>query len=90
MNDQRIINYLKDKGIRPQICGFKYLYTSIKYCMKIGEVPKITQEVYPAIGRLFKTQPSKVERGIRHAISTSKVKFMTNKEFIATALLDIK
>lgn len=86
MENQKIIDYLLEKKIKPQNLGFKYLYEAIDLCMKKGFVPAVTREVYPHVAKKFNSTSVKVERAIRHEIEQ---RGLTNKEFIATAIIEI-
>ena len=86
MENRKIVDYLLEKRIRPHNLGFGYLYESLEYCMKKGNVPAITKEVYPYVAKKLNTTCSKVERAIRHELEQ---RGLTNKEFIATALIEL-
>ena len=86
MEDQKIIDYLREKKFRPQNLGFRYTYEAIEYCLKKGFVPPITKEVYPYIAKKLGSTSSRVERSIRHEVEQRGV---TNKEFIATAIIEL-
>ena len=86
MDNNRIVDYLMDKRVKPQNNGFKYIYAAIELCLKEGEVPKVTKLVYPHVAKKFGTTPSKVERAMRHEIGA---RGLTNKEFIATAIIEL-
>ena len=86
MENQKIVDYLLEKKIRPHNYGFRYLYEALDFCSKRNEVPAITKIVYPFIAKKLGTTASRVERAIRHEIEQRGV---TNKEFIATALIEL-
>lgn len=86
MENQKIINYLFEKKVKPHNYGFKYLYEALDFCLKRGEVVGVTKEVYPYVAKKFNTTSSKVERAIRHEVEHRGV---TNKEFIATAIIEL-
>ena len=93
MNNEKIIDYLKEKGFRPSLSGFRYAYECIAYCLNKPTVPLITVDVYPAVAKKLATSPSKVERAIRHCLDTIPkhlTGWSTNKDFIAGAVLDLK
>lgn len=95
MNNPKIIKYLKDKGFKTHLSGFRYAYEAIDYCLKrpSEDIPKITVEVYPVVAKKCNTSTSKVERAIRHCIDTIprlQVGAKTNKEFIANAIIALK
>ena len=86
MENQKIVNYLFEKKFRPHNYGFRYSYEAIEYCLKKGCVPPITREVYPYVAKKLGTTASRVERAIRHELEPRGV---TNKEFIATAIIEL-
>lgn len=87
---EKISVYLLDRGIRPNIKGFKYLRRAIELTIKNKcEAIPVTTAMYPKLAAEFSDTKSKIERSIRHAIMTSNVKGQTNSEFIARASLDI-
>lgn len=86
MENQKIVDYLMEKRFKTGNYGFRYTYEAIEYCLKKGYVPAITKEVYPYIAKKLGTTSSRVERAIRHEIEQRGV---TNKEFVATALIEL-
>ena len=86
MENQKIVDYLLEKKIRPHNYGFRYLYEALDYCSKKGCMPGITTNIYPYVAKKLGTTSSKVERAIRHEIEQRGV---TNKEFIALALIEL-
>ena len=89
---KEIVNYLLVCGIRPHIKGFNYLHKAIEMTIENGGImPKITKVLYPEIAEEFNDTYSKVERAIRHSISTAKKEYrnMSNSEFIAKASIVI-
>lgn len=87
----KIENYLINKGIRVQYKGFDCLVEAIKLVQKDRTYKNsITKRLYPDVAKTLNETASKVERAIRHAISKSKVLYMTNGEFISRAALELK
>lgn len=87
----KIENYLINKGIRAQYKGFDCLVEAIKLVQKDRTYKNnITKRLYPDVAKTLNETASKVERAIRHAISKSKVLYMTNGEFISRAALELK
>lgn len=69
MIEKEIFNLFKEIGILPNLSGYEYLKTAVKLVcedkeMKIG----ITKKLYPEVAKIHNSTPSRVERGIRHAI----------------------
>lgn len=58
-------------GIPPNILGYEYLTTAINLALTDEKITRaITGKLYPSIAALHETTPSRVERAIRHAITT--------------------
>ncbi len=56
-------------GIPAHVKGYQYIRDAI--LLVVGDVSllgAVTKELYPAIAKKYDTAPSRVERGIRHAI----------------------
>lgn len=70
--DQVTKRLLRDVGIPTHIRGYRYTVTGI---LLIAERPDIadaiTKELYPQIGKVHNTTPSRVERAIRHSIEVA-------------------
>lgn len=85
---------LYNLGFKPNIKGFGFIVSAIGYFDQYGDM--ITKGLYPAIAEEFDTEPTRVERAIRHSIQISFYKNKnewnnyhftkkpTNSEFIAT------
>lgn len=86
MENQKIVDYLMSKKVKPQNLGFRYIYEAIEYCLKKGRMPAVTKELYPQIAKKVGSTASRVERAIRHEVDQRGV---SNKEFIATAIIEI-
>lgn len=71
--EERISRMLIALGITSRLKGYAYLLTGLQMAIRCPEcVTNITKELYPDIAKEHKTQPDKVERGIRHAIIASQ------------------
>lgn len=70
--ERKVNEILFDLSIPANLLGFKYVKRAI---IMIHENPKymrsVTSVVYPRIAKEYETTNSKVERGIRHAITRS-------------------
>lgn len=77
--EEKISRILIALGITSRLKGYAYLITGLQMAIKSPEcVTNITKELYPDIAKQHKTQPDKVERGIRHAILASRAQgYMT-------------
>ena len=82
-----IYRYLKAKNIPLSVAGFNHLAGAIK--LKDVNPRKKMMEIYEHLAIDSKTTANAVERAMRHAISRSGLA-ITNKEFIAQALYDLK
>lgn len=70
--DLYIGRFFVEMGISPNIKGFGYLRSAIKYTMADPQViSSITKELYPLVAEEYVTTPSKVERAIRHALEVA-------------------
>ena len=59
-------------GVPAHLKGYRYLREAIHYVLaKGGDVRGITKEIYPHLAAQYRTIPSRVERGIRHAIEVA-------------------
>lgn len=67
-----ITNIIHEVGVPAHIKGYQYLRDAIT--MVVGDMDllgAVTKELYPAIAKMNKTTPSRVERAIRHAIEVA-------------------
>lgn len=56
-------------GIPAHVKGYQYIRDAILMVVKdVSLLGAVTKELYPGIAKKFNTAPSRVERGIRHAI----------------------
>jgi two-component system response regulator (stage 0 sporulation protein A) len=90
-----IYKYLDAHGFKHAQLGFDYIISAIEIGLKdkMKITKAITKEIYPDVAKLHGTTPSRVERAIRHCISTCTsptVFALTNSEFLAKAVDDIK
>lgn len=93
MENEKIVDYLLDCGVKPHNKGFSYLYEAISMIIKNNyKMPKITREMYPYIAEKYNDTPSRVERSCRHSIQTSKseYKYLTCGEFMARSAIKIR
>ena len=67
--EQVISDILHNIGISASLKGYRYLRYGINLCVyNFTLIEAITKNLYPTIAQEFHTTPSRVERGIRHAI----------------------
>ena len=70
--DERISEIFLTIGIPPHIRGYAYLKEGIKLVVrKPWLMNNITGELYPEVAMKFLSTPSKVERGMRHALTVA-------------------
>jgi two-component system response regulator (stage 0 sporulation protein A) len=70
--DKAISCLLLRTGFLPHQSGFRYLVEAIKMVYKNPDIlGRVTKKLYPDLARKFQTNPSRVERNIRHAIETA-------------------
>lgn len=62
-------DFLIKSGAYPNLKGFCYIVRAVEIVEEEGYL-LITKELYPKIAEEFNTTPSKVERAIRHIITT--------------------
>ena len=67
---EEIDSILTEIGIPARLSGFKYLSECIYLCLEKGLETKngFWAVIYPAAAKTFNTTPSRVERGMRHAL----------------------
>lgn len=69
---RQVTDTLREIGVPAHLKGYQYLREAIVIAVNTPEVLDfITKELYPQIAKKFGTTPSRVERGIRHAIETA-------------------
>lgn len=67
----QIETVLRRLGISGKLIGHKYLTTAIaQTTLNPSRIPYITKDLYPDLAKLYGSKPSRVERGIRTAISS--------------------
>ena len=67
-----VSNVLNEIGVPAHILGYQYLRRSIVLCINDAKMMRsITKVLYPTIAKEFETEPSRVERAVRHAIEVA-------------------
>lgn len=70
--DQKISEIFRGFGIATHILGYQYLRYAIELTINdLNMVSHVTKGLYPAVAKKFQTDPTRVERAIRHAIETA-------------------
>ncbi len=89
MEQIEIKRYLLDKGILPNLKGFEFLSKAIYMCQADRRLlHELTKRLYIGIAEDFNETAIRVERAMRHAISSLKP-HRTIGEFLAFALFEI-
>jgi len=63
-----IREFLVKTGCLPNLAGFDYLIRAVEIVKEKKKI-SITKELYPILGKEFKSSASKVERAMRHIVS---------------------
>ena len=70
--ENRVTDMIHEIGIPAHIKGYHFLREAVKLAVTDPEIiSSITKRLYPTIAEKFATSPSKVERGMRHAIEVA-------------------
>ena len=70
--ETQITKMIHQIGVPAHIKGYQYLRSAIMLVIQdTNIINSVTKELYPSIGKLFQTTPSRVERAIRHAIEVA-------------------
>lgn len=68
--EQSIRNIMTKLGIYGRTKGFFFLIEAVEICVKSGgEYVKMTEDIYPAVAKRFRTTAANAERSIRYTIS---------------------
>lgn len=60
---------LQAVGVPAHVVGYEYLKSALSICVdNPTAIRSMTTGLYPAVATAYDTTPSKVERGIRHAV----------------------
>ena len=70
--EEQVSIFLRHLGIPAHLSGYRYIRSAIVYAINdMDSINPITQKLYPALARKYNTNPSCIERAIRHAIGVS-------------------
>ena len=84
--DLQIITALRELEISAHLLGYEYIKTATKVLHENPTfIHSIAKKLYPAIAEIHGTIPSRVERGIRHALESANSDFITQKKVLGTA-----
>lgn len=82
-----ITEYLQRLGFSASVKGYRYARCGILMALKNPEyLEEVTKRLYPEIGKKFSSTGSRVERAIRHAITSTWEKGWADPEFVETKL----
>ena len=74
-SEQKIINIFNLLGIPSHLRGYKYLEEAVILAIKNpNAMDFVCRDVYPALAEAFNSTPSRIERGIRHAIESGWIR----------------
>jgi len=95
--DLETYNTIRALGIPAHVKGYEYIKSAARYLRSHPQaIHRITTELYVEVAKEHNITPSRIERGIRHAISISRADHetwmrvlgrsikITNSEFLAT------
>ena len=78
-----VTEYIQALGIPPNIKGYGYVRQAIIDCLKHPDyMDSVVKVLYPSVAKKFKTMPSRVERAIRHGISSAWDRGWADPEFM--------
>lgn len=81
-----VINALRELEIPAHMHGYGYIKSAMNH---LHDNPQslyfITKELYPAVAEKHNTTPSRVERGIRHALASAYSDFLIQKKVLGTS-----
>lgn len=87
---KNIQDALLKKGIKPQLLGFQYLTDAIELVLSDESYKyNVHNLLYPEIASREISSVSRVERAIRHSITSAKLPY-SNRHFIALVSLEVK
>jgi len=70
-----VTNIMHQIGIPAHVKGYQYIREAILMAVEdVSILGAVTKELYPSIAKKFDSAPSRVERGIRHAIELAWVR----------------
>lgn len=85
--ERTVTEIIRNIGVPPNIKGYRYLRTAVMLAAEdITVLDSITKRLYPAIAKSNQTTPTRVERAIRHAITTAWEKQNGNSKAIEDIL----
>ena len=66
-----IIRTLDSMNIKHALLGYRFIVEAVEICIEDPDMLRgVTKILYPQIAKKYKSRGSRVERGIRHAITT--------------------
>lgn len=68
----RIADILRNIGVSANLRGYRYLKYAIQLTVENPDIlNRVTKDLYPDVANHFQSDPSRVERGMRHAIDVA-------------------
>jgi len=96
-SELEVIKVLRSLEVPMHVKGYEFIKTAIKYLQKNpSAIYSITKDLYPAVAEIYGTKATRVERGIRYALTFAFMDLdvlkrvmgtsreLTNGEFLAT------
>ena len=81
--ENKIKSLVLKVGIDPALKGYDYLVEAVRLCYEDKSyIHSITKTLYPSVAKKFNTTPSRVERAMRHAVSSSSANNPDGFEFL--------
>lgn len=68
VNEEKLEQIMLELGHRDSLLGTAYLRSAV---LMYSRGMSITKELYPAVAAAFESTPSRVERAMRHSITTA-------------------
>jgi two-component system response regulator (stage 0 sporulation protein A) len=71
--ERAVADLLKELGVSPHLMGYTFILDAVCLLCTASDVTQIQMmtDIYPEVARKNSVQPSIVERGIRHAITSA-------------------
>jgi two-component system response regulator (stage 0 sporulation protein A) len=95
--NKKVMGYLDEKGLKHASKGYGYVAEAIELAIEAPDIMRaVTKELYPAIAKNHGDTSSRVERAIRHCITSADFMVgdingkMPNSEFIARAADELR
>ena len=85
--ERTVTEIIQKMGVPPNVKGYRYLRNAVMIATEdMSVLDSITKRLYPIVAINNKTTPTRVERAIRHAITTAWDRQNGDKQFIEDKL----